>query len=243
MAKFIDDIVDGGKLANTDKIWLHHYEDTYSRHLERYRSQPDFAMLEIGYGSGCGVQFWTTIFPQCHLYCFDKDIGGIGNDRYTVIQADQSDLESLETGIKSISRPISLIVDDGSHLPAHQLLSLSYLFDCLLDHGGTYVIEDVETSYWRAGSIYGYTFNYGLHDPWSTMEVLKFASDYINRSYLAPEDKSLIEYHLMAVGLDPTTVQSFDGIEFSRNCVVITKSLAERPVDIPYAHEQATRRF
>ncbi|KAF0654892.1 hypothetical protein L107_00195 [Cyanobium sp. Copco_Reservoir_LC18] len=232
-----------GQFSSTDKIFAHHYEHTYARHLERFRDQQNLGVLEIGYGSGCGVKFWTTVFPGCHLYCFDRDVELIDNVNNTVIKVDQSDLGSLEAGIDKISRQISIIVDDGSHMPAHQLTSLTFLFEGLLAQGGVYIIEDIETSYWRRGSIYGYSVAYGLHDPWSTIEVLKLAVDYVNRRFLSPEDKSLIEYRLLAVGLDPATVQNFESIEFSRNCVVITKRSVDNLDDHNYPHQEAIRRF
>lgn len=39
-----------------------------------------------------------------------------------------------------------MIVDDGSHIPSHQMASWHYLFKTLKP-GGIYVIEDLHTSY------------------------------------------------------------------------------------------------
>ena len=35
------------------------------------------------------------------------------------------------------------------------------LFKNLLLPGRTYIIEDIETSFWKSGNIYGYPTNYG----------------------------------------------------------------------------------
>ena len=40
-----------------------------------------------------------------------------------------------------------IIIDDGSHIPGHQLTSLACLLPAL-NPGGLYVIEGLETSYW-----------------------------------------------------------------------------------------------
>ncbi len=243
ISEFEQELASAGEVAGTDKIFAHHYERAYARHLNRFRHSKDFAMVEIGYGSGAGIKFWASIFPSGYIYCLDRDVGNISDSGFSVIATDQSDLQSLRNGIDQISHSISLVVDDGSHFPSHQLLSLSFLFQNLLINGGIYIIEDVETSYWRTGSIYGYNFNYGLHDPWSTIEALKIASDYVNRKFLSPEDQALIEYRLMAVGLDPAAVQEMESIEFSRNCIVITKRIREESAESDYPFHDSIRRF
>jgi len=54
----------------------------------------------------------------------------------------------MEDVVSKIKHPVCFINDDGSHVPEHQLFSFDYLFHELLMPGGTYIIEDVETSYW-----------------------------------------------------------------------------------------------
>lgn len=239
---FKEKLIAAGLAAGTDKISIHHYEQAFSRHLEPFCDQQDFGMVEIGYGSGSGVTFWTGLFPHGYLYCLDRDVEESGS-RYAVIKADQSSIQDLTAAQEAVHHVISLIVDDGSHLPSHQLFTFSFLFQTLLQEGGIYIIEDIETSFWRSGSIYGYTFNYGLHDPWSTIEAFKLASDYVNRRYLSSEDQSFIEYRLMSIGLDPVTVQQIEGIEFSRNCIVIRKSSVSAYQEQEYPHQNAIKRF
>ena len=41
-----------------------------------------------------------------------------------------------------------VIIDDGSHIPWHQIFTLETIFDTFLKDGGVYIIEDIETSYW-----------------------------------------------------------------------------------------------
>jgi hypothetical protein len=239
---FRESMIAAGAAAQTDKVSPHHYERPYSKCLQRFRDQEEFAMLEIGYGSGAGVNFWRTVFPSAYVYCFDRDYEGV-DDRLSVMKVDQSNLDSLQRGVDQIKHPIELIVDDGSHHPSHQLLTFSYLFLDLLENEGTYAIEDIETSYWRNGSLYGYATNYGLNDPWSAVEAFKVATDYVNNRFLCDEDKSLLQYRMMSIGLDPQAAEMIDSILFSRNCILVEKSDLSDMQITPYENEIGSRRF
>lgn len=239
---FREAMVAAGTAAQTDKIFPHHYEKPYSKCLQRFRGNESFAMLEIGYGSGAGVNFWRTVFPGAFVYCFDRDSEGL-EDRLQVIKVDQSNLDSLRQGVGQIKHPINLIIDDGSHHPSHQLMTFSYLFQELLRDSGVYAIEDIETSYWRNGSLYGYPMNYGLNDPWSTVEAFKLAADYVNRRFLCEEDKSLLQYRMMSIGLDPQAVEAIESVLFAQNCIMIDKNEASSQQDTPYGNSVASMRF
>jgi hypothetical protein len=222
-ASFCELMIAAGAAAQTDKVFTHHYERLYSRFLHRFRDKEEFAMLEIGYGTGAGIHFWQTVFPSAFVYCFDRDHEGVG-ERSRIIKVDQSNPSRLQNGVGLVEHPIDLIIDDGSHHPSHQLNSFSYLFSDLLRDDGVYAIEDIETSYWRNGSLYGYAMNYGLNDPWSAVEAFKVALDYVNRHFLCEEDKSLLQYRMMSVGLDPQAVELIEAIAFSQNCIFVNKA-------------------
>ena len=147
-----------GDQSKTDKIFHHAYHRFYPRFIEHYRKLPDkgMAMLEIGLESMKSIPLWTNYFPKAFIYGIDIGFSEIG-DRYRIFQADQSDRSKLEDIVKNkINKAIFLIVDDGSHVPEHQVLSFDYLFEHLLLPGGTYIVEDIETSYWRKNGLYGY---------------------------------------------------------------------------------------
>ena len=230
-----------GMAAQTDKITAHHYEKVYSKSLHRFSHQKPFAMLEIGYGTGAGVNFWQSIFPDAFVYCFDRGYEG-EDDRLKVMKVDQSDLESLQRAAERIEHPIDLIVDDGSHHPSHQLLTFSFLFQNLLSDNGIYVIEDIETSYWRNGAIYGYVMNFGLHDPWSAVEAFKVAADYLNRRFLCDEDKNFLQYRMVSIGLDPQAVEMIDSVLFSQNCLLIEKFDSFAEEELPYSNSMGSMR-
>jgi hypothetical protein len=239
---FCDQLVEAGLVAGTDKISIHHYESSYARCLERFLSEAEFAMVEIGYGSGAGIQFWKSVFPNAFIYCFDRDHEDEG-DRFKVLKVDQSGLESLQCALTQVEHPISVIIDDGSHHPAHQLLTFCCLFQSLLKAGGIYIIEDIETSYWRSGYLYGYLFNYGLGDPWSVMEAFKVACDYVNRRFLCNEDKSFLQYRMMSIGLDPAILDAVESIQFHRNLIAIAKADKVVVDNEPYGNAAAAERF
>ena len=239
---FREAMLAAGTAAQTDKVFPHHYDKPYSKCLQRFRGDDKFAMLEIGYGSGAGVNFWRAVFPGAFVYCFDRDSEG-SDDRLKVIKVDQSDMDSLRQGVAQIEHPIDLIIDDGSHHPSHQLMTFSYLFQALLRDNGIYAIEDIETSYWRNGSLYGYVMNYGLNDPWSAVEAFKLASDYVNRRFLCEEDKNLLQYRMMSIGLDPQAVEAIEGVLFSQNCIVIDKAEIPCQRETPYENSAASMRF
>jgi len=239
---FREEMVAAGNAAQTDKVFPRHYEKPYSKCLQRFRGNDSFAMLEIGYGSGAGVNFWRAVFPGAFVYCFDRDSEG-SEDRVKVIKVDQSDPDSLRQGVGQIEHPIDLIIDDGSHHPSHQLLTFSCLFQDLLRDNGVYAIEDIETSYWRNGSLYGYTMNYGLNDPWSAVEAFKLASDYLNRHFLCEEDKILLQYRMMSIGLDPQAVEVIESVLFSPNCILMDKCGLSNHQEAPYGNRMASLRF
>lgn len=87
------------------------------------------------------VNMWLEFFPNAHVYGFDKqDIKS--SDRFSFFKGDQGRIKDhMEFGGKVNSWDIDFVIDDCSHRPTHQLLSLLYLFP-RLKTGGVYIIED-----------------------------------------------------------------------------------------------------
>lgn len=130
----------------------HRYGDTYGEWFRRFRYRP-IRMLEVGVGGyaaafgGRSLLAWRAYFPMARIFACDlqskTQLSGWG---VQVLQADQSnanDLVRVATG----HGPFDIIIDDGSHINAHQILTFNVLFQYLRD-GGIYVVEDVQTSYW-----------------------------------------------------------------------------------------------
>lgn len=130
----------------TDKITHHGYERFYDYFLYPLKNK-EFNLLEIGIDQNCSLKMWCDLFSKAKIYGID--IGhGFKHDQGIVFKADQSNKSELKKVVKYIKNS-DLIIDDGSHVPEHQLLTFNYLFLKLLNFGGTYIIEDIETSYWK----------------------------------------------------------------------------------------------
>lgn len=213
-----------GAACDTDKTTHHGYDRFYPLFLAPLKRHRKLTIVEIGYGEGKSIPFWQILFPRAHVVCLDRDVSLVG-EGFQVLKVDQADPAALQAAIASIRHPVHLIVDDGSHFPPHQLSSLSILFDQLLRPGGIYIVEDVETSYWIQGDIYGYPTRYGLHNRWSAVEVLKLAVDYINRSFLSPDDRSLVESLMAMAQLSSSAVAMISTLTFAQNCVILSKAL------------------
>jgi len=183
-------------------------------------------MLEIGIDQQKSLQTWLEYFPNAFIYGIDIGVAASGA-RHRIFKADQSSVPELENIAKhEISHPVFFIIDDGSHIPEHQVASFNYLFSNTLMPGGTYIIEDIETSYWTKNDIYGYRTNYGYHHNKSIIEVFKDLLDEINHEFLNHQAKSAQDRRLGS-DLSVKTRASISSITFGQNCIVIVKRTQE----------------
>jgi hypothetical protein len=214
-----------GKKAGTDKIYLHHYYHYYPKFIEYYKNFKDLAMIEIGVFKKESIYLWLEYYPESFIYGFDINISDDGDDKYKIIKCDQSNINDLKNIKNEISKPIFLILDDGSHVPDHQILTFEYLFEILLP-GGTYIIEDIETSYWKNANIYGYDVNYGYKNPNSTIEFFKLLVDDINSQFIN-EDNKVIQNNLIYDRISEKTRKNISTITFTYNTIIVTKKLSQ----------------
>jgi hypothetical protein len=144
-----------------------------------------------------------------------------------VFQCDQSDRRQLEAVAAAIDRPVFAVVDDGSHVPQHQVATFDYLFSRLLAPGGTYIIEDIETSYWTRNGLYGYPTRYGYHHEQSCVEVFKDLLDDVNAEFLSPEARRAQERRV-GRDLSPATRAAVTHPCFAANAESTSPSFACR---------------
>jgi hypothetical protein len=98
-------------------------------------------VLEIGVSHGGSLQIWKEYFgPQAEIMGIDIDprCKEYEEDQIHILIADQSKLKAGDIG------PFDIVIDDGSHVPAHQTASLEALWD---DTSGVYLIEDCHQGY------------------------------------------------------------------------------------------------
>lgn len=238
-----EDFEQAANEAGTDKGSGHGYQRFYPLALSQIDRNEEFTLVEIGYGDGKSIPMWRALFPNSYIICLDRDVS-IEGEGYEVIQADQGEPTSLLDAIGKTKLPVRLIIDDGSHHPEHQLTSFSLLFENILDPGGYYIIEDIETSYWLAGNLYGHEMHFGLFCRWSAIETLKLMADYVNRTFISQKDKSLLEYSMMLAGLSPSAAEDVSSITFAQNCVLLEKMRKgdKSRTDRPYWYAECTSR-
>jgi hypothetical protein len=130
---------------NTDKVRVnkdshHDYTEFYHPFFQGRRVQ---RLLEIGISHGGSLRMWRDYFPHAEIYGIDiKRESFFEDERIHCLQCDQSKIESLRTVGPRTGGRFDVIIDDGSHIPLHQVVSFQVLYP-LLTPGGVYIIEDV----------------------------------------------------------------------------------------------------
>lgn len=182
-------------------------------------------MLEIGVDESKSLRLWLEYFPRAFIYGIDIGVTKAG-ERFRIMQADQSKTPELRRLVaEEIKHPLFFIIDDGSHIPEHQVSSFDYLFGEVLLPGGTYIIEDIETSYWTRDGLYGYQTRYGYHHQHSVVEVFKDLLDDIQSEYLTPRARESQDRRLREC-VSVATRQEINTISFGQNCILVTKKTA-----------------
>lgn len=150
-----------------------HYLPIYEHHFARFVNRP-LSILEIGCLHGGSLQMWKRYFgPLVNIVAIDIDPNAKAHeeDQITVRTGDQSD-ESFLLNIIAEFGHFDIIIDDGSHLPEHQIKSFKTLYPYVKD-SGIYVVEDLHTNYWPE-------YNGGLKNESTFIELSKSLIDELN---------------------------------------------------------------
>jgi hypothetical protein len=152
---------DKGTVGPSVKWPGNNYADFYQAYLESIRSAP-IRILEIGLGvtgehieetaiahgrnatGGGSLKMWYEYFPNAAIYGIDINAAPhLDNDRIKTFVADQGNVLELQAFVDATGdAPFDVIIDDGSHKPDHQQITLGYFFK-KLRNGGWYFIEDL----------------------------------------------------------------------------------------------------
>jgi hypothetical protein len=153
-------------IGNCEKLGQD-YIPIYDRYLSPLRDK-SINLLEIGVQLGISLRLWEEYFPKANIIGLDinpkcaKYEGG----RKKVYIGSQTDQDLLEK-IADENNPLTVIIDDGSHVWKHQIDTFLVAFQ-LLAPGGLYFIEDMHTSYtthtWNVGNQTGIDFTKILID-------------------------------------------------------------------------------
>jgi hypothetical protein len=131
-----------GVAEGTDKTFLSNdYLTHYSRLFETKRHD-DMNLLEIGVWEGASLRTWRNYFTRAKIIGVDvqQQCLRYQDDRIKIEIGSQDD-EVFLTRIAEEFKP-TIIIDDGSHVSDHQIVSLETLFPLMMP-GGIYVVEDL----------------------------------------------------------------------------------------------------
>ena len=161
----------------SDKIYHHRYDRFYPIYLNKFHDK-QIHLLEIGIQGGESMSLWKKDVPNATIHGLDIDEKPSIDETimYKVDQCNVSQLTEWATDKESL---FSVIIDDGSHVPEHQILTIETIWPTLRP-GGIYIIEDIETSWWKKGHIYNYSFDARRKN---LMHYTRYLSQIINREF------------------------------------------------------------
>lgn len=85
---------------------------------------------------------------------------------------------------------------------------------------GGYIIEDIETSYWKKSILYNYKIDAGYDSKDNIVKIFRDISDIVNREFLTDENIEEIKSY-NKIDFDNLKYISF--IMFGQNCIIIKK--------------------
>jgi len=135
----LDDI---GILRGTDKSALRQgYLAHYDRMFGPWRDAP-LNLIEIGVYNGASLEMWRDFFSQAQIVGVDIDprCRCHSGERIAIEIGSQADPQFLAALAERY--PPFIVIDDGSHLPEHQIFTFERLFPAL-QAGGCYIVEDL----------------------------------------------------------------------------------------------------
>ena len=223
-----------------------HYHNLYAEISAPYRHVNGLKVCEIGVDTGGSMNFWLHLFPDAasvdglRYGRSDADLlpcqASSSCNKLKIVDADQSRLSSLEYFVKetlgSLARPSLLsdekgwentgwdfIVDDGSHVPTHMLLTFQTLWPYLRP-GGVYVFQDVGFSYTDSPTAAVYDIpvrggGIGFPPPGNIVEKFKQVADLTLRDWTHPDVKYTV--------FDEQIDRSIYSVTFAAGCIVVKK--------------------
>jgi hypothetical protein len=160
------------------------YEVPYWQHFKdrRYTTK---SILEIGVQTGASLLAWHDFFPNARIFGIDCDQQceklNKNDNRIVVKIGEQQDVEFLKK-INKQAGGFDIVIDDGSHVPQHQITSFETLFPLMRDNG-IYVVEDMTPGFDAVDYFAKLTRNLNYYEPtarWHDLSYFKGGNYYDN---------------------------------------------------------------
>jgi hypothetical protein len=133
--------------VDSDKHYWHRFSRFYERHFAGLGSVS--SILEYGILDGASIRWLRQMFPQAEIVGVDilpQQPNWPTGPGITYLTVDQGDRPGISRMLQTLNRSFDLVIEDGSHIPAHQANCLAETFP-LLRSGGLYILEDLHTSH------------------------------------------------------------------------------------------------
>lgn len=143
----------------------HGYAAFYERFFRDFRDEP-IAVMELGCGQlwniGASLRMLRAYFPRAEIIGVDNKPAArrLAAEGLRIEVGDLGRIEFLRRLRRY--RP-AILIDDASHLWAHQILAMAELYDTL-PPGGIYVMEDINTSFGHLRETYSKGAGFSGHD-------------------------------------------------------------------------------
>lgn len=162
-----------------------HYFEIYDFHFKLLLDK-EISLLEIGVCNGGSLWMWKEYFKNSNIVGIDldKECKKWENLNVKIYIGDQKDVKFLKSVGDQVGK-FDIIIDDGSHVMEHQIVSFNTLFH-YLRKGGIYVLEDLGTSYWPK-------YGGGIKKQSTCVERLKQLIDEIHMSHCRHGNAQLLQ--------------------------------------------------
>lgn len=129
----------------SDKVYWHKFTSFYDNFLPAEAK----CIVEIGVFRGDSIRYWREKYRDAKILGLDilnQQPEWPQDQDISYFQLDQSDAVRYREILTRNNQPIDLLIEDGSHDPLHQRISLMESLD-YLKNGSLYILEDIHTSH------------------------------------------------------------------------------------------------